>query len=608
MAVVAAPPKDAFMSAVESGTSGFRTNAAKVKAFGWTTPSMSLQASADMAFPGGAGWTDIAFDEAAGRTWTLPAVVEWVSQELFGGPDPFAEHGGAVPVPYTALDAQGGKFSTPRDQLEPGQYVTYSRRQVCYIVAKSLIGSKTAGYGNGLERFLHKDVYGKCTAAGSDFGRAFWSLLAACAADPTLAAGAHGPVLLAAKGEEPPAMADVRSLADSAPLAGAGLRTCLYDDGTDPTGLAVARVPEAACRGPPQSDRPGADFMTGGIKGQAVQDISAMFLGGYVYGNTCNLGGGQDERLMVYYPEVTALAFFLSEAGPDGVYGPPQLRQPAWILGARRVRVGVDGTALRELLFEPDPKVPLTSDLVDIQVAGAGFSISMSKPFLAFMSENQGFLGWPEPAASLKLARANREPKQREVDPSSKYAFEKQVRAWYRAVSLTSYAKEVQPALRRVVTSIGVGPWGAGLWWGDSQISWLASWIGHAAAARTWGRDLPLDYYLYSAFTENPGNQCLLHSAARCKQCAARCVATSAGEQHAFWLPGEAFMTVGDPNPCAVTGDACGQAGFEDIMAAWGATNAGALWRAVEATLQDASAVPAQSSVFDLLMQHAVTV
>merc|ERR1719436_613315 len=70
-------------------------------------------------------------------------------------------------------------------------------------------------------------------------------------------------------------------------------------------------------------------------------------------------------------------------------------------------------------------------------MAGAARQISGSKPFLAFMTENQGFLGWPEQAEALHKARANREPKQREVSPGSKYAFEKQVRAWYRAVALT---------------------------------------------------------------------------------------------------------------------------------------------------------------------------
>merc|ERR1712050_547759 len=87
----------------------------------------------------------------------------------------------------------------------------------------------------------------------------------------------------------------------------------------------------------------GKDFMTGGLKGQATQDISAAWLGGYVFGNADGLGGGQDERLMVYFPEVSALTFFLSQNEKTA-----QLRQPVWVLGARRLFTGIDGTCRYE--------------------------------------------------------------------------------------------------------------------------------------------------------------------------------------------------------------------------------------------------------------------
>lgn len=346
--------------------------------------------------------------------------------------------------------------------------------------------------------------------------------------------------------------------------------------------------------------------MTGGLMGQAAQDISAMFLGGYVYGNVCDLGGGQDERMMVYFPEVSALTFFLSEAGPDGTYGPPQLRQPAWILGARRLRVGLDGTARFQSIFEVDQKVPLSSDLVSVNLGRRSVSISGSTPFLAFMSENQGMLGWPESKAALMLARSNRATQQRETRPESKHSFDKQVRAWYRAVALSSYPPPVQTALRAIVTSIGTGPWGAGLWWGDSQVSLIASWVGHAAAAASWGNALPMDYYLYSTFTENPGNQCLLHSSANCQACLARCAAAARepGGQTAFWLPGAAFTLGGaPPSPCAAapTGEACGRVGLEELVAAYSSKSAGALWREVEAAMSAAGG-DTSHSVFDLML------
>merc|ERR1712241_1605995 len=160
------------------------------------------------------------------------------------------------------------------------------------------------------------------------------------------------------------------------------------------------------------------------------------------------------------------------------------------------------------------------------------------------MSENQGFITDPErDPKAMHRSRRNKEPRQRNVDPNSKWSFEKQVRAWYRAVALSSYPDHVQPILQAIVTSVGAGPWLAGLWFGDSQLGFLASWLGHAIAVGSWGGpgSLPLDYYMYSTFTENPGNQCLVHSKDRCQACAARCLQQAEGQQHAFWLPGEAF-------------------------------------------------------------------
>merc|ERR1719195_1626937 len=110
----------------------------------------------NLAFPNGIGWQDVRFRESPDILWTRSAVAAWINSALLNGPDPFASHGGKVPLPWTAKPAHGGKFATARDQLEPGQWVTYSRRQLCFIVAKSLLGANTAGYANGLLRFMEK--------------------------------------------------------------------------------------------------------------------------------------------------------------------------------------------------------------------------------------------------------------------------------------------------------------------------------------------------------------------------------------------------------------------------------------------------------------------
>merc|ERR1719433_921375 len=117
--------------------------------------------------------------------------------------------------------------------------------------------------------------------------------------------------------------------------------------------------------------------MAGGLPRQATQDISARFLGGYIFGNACGLGGGQDERLMIYFPEVSALTFFLSQApGIANNQNPPQLRQPAWILGARKIMYGLDGTARFDNYESFDQNIPLTSDLASIKLGGKRFNMS----------------------------------------------------------------------------------------------------------------------------------------------------------------------------------------------------------------------------------------
>lgn len=536
------------------------------------------------SFPGNMGWSNIKFNEQrGGGAWTREAVISWVQKELLGGPDPFAEYSGRVPLPWPANRGD--------DQLGPAEFVGYSRRQICFITAKSLLGAPTLGYNNGLLRFM--DVLRRPARRG-DFGRSWWLLLAACAADPTLKDGAQGPMLLVAKASDAPDVSIVRAAGKGVPLASGGLRVCRYGDGGKgaPKGLENFSVPAAGCA-PPSTSAPGIDFMTGGLQGQATQDISAAWLGGYVFGNADGLGGGQDERLMVYFPEVSVLTFFLSENPSDS----PQLRQPAWILGARLLGRGIDGTCRFDKPVLPNIAVPMNSDLLSVTINGTDFAISASRPFIAFMTESQDFL----PASKgLYWARLNREPLQRLV--SGKFSFANQVRAWYRSVALTSYAAEIQPILKQTVKSIGTGPWLAGLWFGDSQLGLLASWLGQAAAAATWGGTLPLDYYIYSAFTENPGNQCFVYSGDTCRKCLNTCVSNPI-TQSSYWLPNSGYMDASG-NPCVLGGGQyCGQKGIEDLVPAYLAQPVSKLWDDIErALLQSGSQSPAPRTVFDILL------
>merc|ERR1712136_234962 len=94
-------------------------------------------------------------------------------------------------------------------------------------------------------------------------------------------------------------------------------------------------------------------------------------------------------------PEVMVLAFFMSQTAspvdPSGV----SLLVPAYVLGARKIFAGFDGTSRDS---GPDfnagkPNVnsalKFSSDLVSIRINGQDRQISRASPFLGFQSINQ---------------------------------------------------------------------------------------------------------------------------------------------------------------------------------------------------------------------------
>jgi len=139
-------------------------------------------------------------------------------------------------------------------------------------------------------------------------------------------------------------------------------------------------------------------------------------------------------------------------------------------------------------------------------------------------------------------------------------------------------------------------------------------WLGHAIAAPTWRSvktdesPLPLDYYMYSAFTENPGNQCYVHSGDSCKRCVSAC---GTPPDSALWLPGFAYTGAPDdagwgPPPsgakaCVTDSYSCGKLGLQDVVSVYATKTAEQLWADVEAALRgDAAAV--NLNVFDVLL------
>jgi hypothetical protein len=269
---------------------------------------------------------------------------------------------------------------------------------------------------------------------------------------------------------------------------------------------------------------------------------------------------------------------------------------------------GLDGTARFEDWFKLDSKAKLVSDLVTVQLGGKKVRISSSKPLFGFGSANQDMLGSPPPGWKVRNARLNKQTQQRDGSESGRFSFGALVSAWYVVLSLNSYSSDLTDAFRKTVRSVGSGPWSAGLTFGDSQLGILAMWIGHALAVQSWGGSgkVPVDYYLYSAFTENPGNQCLLHSVANCKRCLWRCNSNKPGP-NSFWMPDTGLMSQYDrSNPCVNGGEtSCPVHGLEDVMWNFGLKRAGLLWQRVEQVLKQHPA-DASKPVFDLLIEAVI--
>merc|ERR1719219_434348 len=103
----------------------------------------------------------------------------------------------------------------------------------------------------------------------------------------------------------------------------------------------------------------------------------------------------------------------------------------------------------------------MTSDLVTIHINGLERQISKASPFLGFKSINQD----QGTAKDVPSSRLNQNQLQLEI--TGGYAFKMQIAAWYNAVSLDSWHPDVKKMLKSVVVSIGTGPWGSGVWWGN---------------------------------------------------------------------------------------------------------------------------------------------
>jgi len=76
------------------------------------------------------------------------------------------------------------------------------------------------------------------------------------------------------------------------------------------------------------------------------------------------------------------------------------------------------------------------------------------------------------------------------------------------------YNSAVTAAIRGVVKRIGTGPWGSGVWFGDSQMYFMTMLL-----ATNLLENVGLDYYYYDRFCENEGNQCFVLGKDGCAAC-----------------------------------------------------------------------------------------
>jgi len=295
--------------------------------------------------------------------------------------------------------------------------------------------------------------------------------------------------------------------------------------------------------------------------GQALTDIAGAVVGGGA--QLCELANSQDESLVQFYSEVLAFSFFRNHG--------EMVPSPWSLLGARRYLGDISGQTtadpplrnqagmikdkdwLNEAIMQATRQVP-------IGIMGVQETVSIAdSAFVAVAS----YAWWiPDPNGCTHEEALNNNC------AAQRRHFEEDIGMWYQAYAASMYEDIFQDAFRRVVRRIGTGPWGAGVWWGDSQMYFLVVWLASSLVG-----NVELDYYVYDHFVENAGNQCLvLGGPQKCQECIRR------GATSLFISEGR-----------------CGRLGVQDMIAEFNGRSAESLLRALH------SSGPPPTQVFDTL-------
>jgi hypothetical protein len=444
----------------------------------------------------------------SGYAVTLREIARFAKETL--EMDPF---GTGKMVPYADFRRSAGPEA---------KAVVLTRRQLAFLVVNTLMGNDVEG-GNQLLTTLRR-------CAGIASSAYIYSLLSFLAVlSQELSEGDQGPLVVAAT---------PRARDDS------------WMERLDDWYLREPRM----CYSGESEGGQCADFMAGGIENQALTDIAGMEVGGGA--NLCAISNTQDESLVQFYPEVLAFAFFTS----------PVLKLPVpWtLLGARRYlnkitgSTSVSGTSQQICgsLWESDwLNTDIMSQQIPVYVGGTRVFLAPSA-FVAVASDGREAGQCPDQS----MAMNNQCDSQRRHDDVD-------IGLWFTAFSPTMYIEPLREAFSRVVRRIGTGPWGAGAWQGDSQQYFLITWL---ASSLIYG--MSLDYYIYSRFCENPGNQCFVLGGEDCRRCLA-----ASGLQNG-------------PSP-----QFCGLRGLQDVIRRFHGSSARSLYEAMKSV----GSPPRQ--VFDLL-------
>jgi len=256
------------------------------------------------------------------------------------------------------------------------------------------------------------------------------------------------------------------------------------------------------------SDSPtgeGHDYMSDDIPGQSLVDIMGAFFCGGDSCTGCNIANTQDESVALFYPETTVLSFF-STNRESKVLVPRTLL----FLGVRKYINRQSGshtnTGTCGKIMEPRPINNLMSSTV-VAVPNVGTEAAVKLQFY-----DHSVMGVA--SCCVNCYNSGNNDKQSCVGGSGAQHPIQDIFTWFGAFSPLSYADFLQPVVKSVVRRAGTGPWGAGVWLGDTQQYFLITWAGTSLVP-----GLTLDYFQYQCFCERNYEGCGLLEHDECVKC-----------------------------------------------------------------------------------------